>query len=93
MEHFLSVLETYGFQTMCCIALGWFCYTILHKVNEQNEERENKLYEMLLQTQATNQELISTNSEFVEVLKHYNDDLNVIKQDVQTIRTYFDKQS
>ena len=53
---------------------------------EQNKEREDKLYEYIGKAQAVNEQLTKTNSEFVEVLHSYKSDLDTIKNDVTEIK-------
>lgn len=53
---------------------------------DQNKEREDKLYEYLSKAQAVNEQLTKTNSEFVEVLHSYKSDLDTIKNDVTEIK-------
>ncbi|MST75747.1 hypothetical protein FYJ75_12220 [Roseburia sp. MUC/MUC-530-WT-4D] len=53
---------------------------------DQNKEREDKLYEYLGKAQAVNEQLTNTNSEFVEVLHSYKSDLDTIKNDVTEIK-------
>lgn len=53
---------------------------------DQNKEREDKLYEYLGKAQAVNEQLTKTNSEFVEVLHSYKSDLDTIKNDVTEIK-------
>ena len=53
---------------------------------EQNKEREDKLYEYIGKAQALNEQLTKTNSEFVEVLHSYKSDLDTIKNDVTEIK-------
>lgn len=53
---------------------------------DQNKEREDKLYEYLGKAQTVNEELTKTNSEFVNVLNTYKTDLDTIKNDVTEIK-------
>ncbi|MGO5307793.1 hypothetical protein ACTQ1L_12835 [Agathobacter sp. LCP21S3_B2] len=53
---------------------------------DQNKEREDKLYEYIGKAQAVNEQLTKTNSEFVEVLHSYKSDLDTIKNDVTEIK-------
>lgn len=53
---------------------------------DQNKQREDKLYEYLGKVQAVNEELTKTNAEFVTVLNTYKSDLEEIKSDVSEIK-------
>lgn len=53
---------------------------------DQNKQREDKLYEYLGKAQAVNEELTKTNAEFVTVLNTYKSDLEDIKSDVSEIK-------
>ncbi len=69
------------------IALGWFIWKLWTKSQEQNEIRENKLYEVIGNAQVQNDALSRTNSEFVSVLNAYKSDLDTIKNDVAEIKS------
>lgn len=64
----------------------WFIWKLWTKTQTQNEQRENKLYEVIGKAQAQNERLSATNSEFVAVLNAYKDDLQTIKNDVSDIK-------
>ena len=70
----------------CVIFLAWFIWNIWMGQQDQNKQREDKLYEFLGKAQAVNEELTKTNSEFVEVLHSYKSDLDTIKNDVTEIK-------
>ena len=53
---------------------------------DQNKQREDKLYEYLGKAQAVNEKLTKTNAEFVTVLNTYKSDLEDIKSDVSEIK-------
>lgn len=67
--------------------MGWFISKLWNKSQEQNEKREDKLYEVISQAQEQNKELSKTNAEFVNVLNAYKNDLETIKNDVKDIKT------
>lgn len=67
--------------------MGWFISKLWNKSQEQNEKREDKLYEVISQAQEQNKELSKTNAEFVNVLNTYKHDLETIKNDVKDIKT------
>ena len=81
-----TAISTLGFPIVCVLFLGWFIWKIWMSQQDQNKEREDKLYEYLGKAQAVNEELTKTNSEFVEVLHSYKSDLETIKNDVTEIK-------
>ena len=81
-----TAISTLGFPIVCVLFLGWFIWKIWMSQQNQNKEREDKLYEYLGKAQAVNEQLTKTNSEFVEVLHSYKSDLDTIKNDVTEIK-------
>jgi predicted negative regulator of RcsB-dependent stress response len=81
-----TAISTLGFPIVIAIALMWFIWKLWNKTQAQNEQRENKLYEVIGKAQAQNERLSATNSEFVSVLNAYKDDLQTIKNDVSDIK-------
>lgn len=81
-----TAISTLGFPIVCVLFLGWFIWKIWMSQQEQNKEREDKLYEYIGKAQAVNEQLTKTNSEFVEVLHSYKSDLDTIKNDVTEIK-------
>lgn len=81
-----QVITTLGFPIFCVIAMGWFISKLWNKLQEQNEKREEKLYEVIGKAQIQNEQLSKTNAEFVKVLDDYKLDLETIKTDVADIK-------
>ena len=81
-----TAISTLGFPIVCVLFLGWFIWKIWMSQQDQNKEREDKLYECIGKAQAVNEELTKTNSEFVNVLNTYKTDLDTIKNDVTEIK-------
>ena len=81
-----TAISTLGFPIVCVLFLGWFIWKIWMSQQDQNKEREDKLYEYLGKAQAVNEQLTKTNSEFIEVLHSYKSDLDTIKNDVTEIK-------
>lgn len=82
-----TLITTLGFPIVCVIAMGWFISKLWNQSQEQNKQREDKLYEVV--SKAQNERLSITNSEFVKVLNDYKTDLETIKNDVKEIKTQF----
>lgn len=81
-----TAISTLGFPIVCVLFLGWFIWKIWMSQQDQNKEREDKLYEYIGKAQTVNEQLTKTNSEFVEVLHSYKSDLDTIKNDVTEIK-------
>lgn len=81
-----TAISTLGFPIVSVLFLGWFIWKIWMSQQDQNKEREDKLYEYIGKAQAVNEQLTKTNSEFVEVLHSYKSDLDTIKNDVTEIK-------
>lgn len=81
-----TLITTLGFPICVCVALGWFIYKAFEKFTAQSEKREEKLYTVIAQAQATNEKLTQTNAEFLSVLGTYKSDLEDIKADVTEIK-------
>lgn len=80
------LISSLGFPIVCVLFLGWFIWKIWTKQQEQNEKREDKLYSVVADAQATNERLAQTNAGFVEVLRTYQADLDEIKNNVNEIK-------
>lgn len=81
-----TLITSVGFPIVCVLALGWFIYIAFQKFTANAEKREDKLYAIIVEAQATNERLLQTNSEFVLVLDTYKTDLVAIKEDVAEIK-------
>lgn len=71
----MEVIGTLGFPIAVCIALGWFIYK-LYKASEKREE-------LLRAEIKENQE---TNKMAIETIAKYADRLDVIQNDIETIK-------
>jgi len=81
-----QLITTLGFPIFCVIAMVLFISKLWNKSQEQNEKREEKLYEVISKAQIQNEQLSNTNAEFVKVLNEYKTDLETIKTDVADIK-------
>ena len=90
MEQISNMIATLGFPIACVCGLGWFVYVAFNKFLENNEKREEKLYQMIEDAKTTNKKLLETNAEFVKVIEAYNLDLSSIRNDVSIIKRYFE---
>jgi hypothetical protein len=85
----VQIITQVGFPIFCVLALGWFIRNVYDMMVEKSGEREERLYQVIVETQAQNQQLASINAEFAEVLKAYKADLETIREDVSEIKDYF----
>ena len=87
---FVELISALGFPIACVIALGAFVFTIyknttkenkenMEKVQARCKEREEKLYEEIKENRQVIAQSIAT-------LQSYADNLEVIRQDVGTIK-------
>lgn len=81
-----QAISAFGFPVACVIFLAWFIWKIWNNQQDQNQNREEKLYQYLGKANALNEQLTKTNSEFVDVLNTYKSDLETIKNDVTEIK-------
>lgn len=93
MDAWTQLISTVGFPIACVIALGYFVYIAWGKINEQNEKREDKLYDVIVKAQANNEMLLETNKEFVAVLETYKTDITEIKHDIEDIKDIIVKEN
>lgn len=89
MDAWVTLITQVGFPIACVIALGIFIRTVYDTMVEKSGEREDRLYKVIAEAQAQNQQLSAINAEFAEVLRAYKTDLEVIREDVSEIKDYF----
>ena len=87
-----QLITTLGFPIVLVGVLVWFIWRIYNDSKEQNETREEKLYEVISSAQVQNKELSETNAKFVGVLETYKSDLEEIKHDVTDIKSHLNKE-
>lgn len=87
-----QLITTLGFPIVLVGVLVWFIYQIYNDNKVQNEEREEKLYQVIANAQAQNVELSNTNARFVGVLESYKSELDEIKHDVTDIKLTLNKE-
>lgn len=72
-----------GFPIFVCLACGFFLYKMWVRVNEQNEKREEKYNDMLLESYAVSRELLATNKELSETNKLLVDGFSLTLAEIQ----------
>lgn len=83
---FTDMITTIGFPIAACIALGLFIYKMYNTMQQNNKDREEKLYTMLGKSQEQLDKLEETNSSFVRVLESFKEDQEQIKGDINEIK-------
>ena len=83
-----GLITTVGFPIFCVLALGFFIYKSNEKIEKRNEEREEKLYTMLANSQSAIDNAIETNAKFVAQLESMQSNMNRISDDVDDIKEY-----
>ena len=84
----VQIITQVGFPIFCVLALGWFIRNVYDMMVQKSGEREERLYQVIVDAQAQNQQLAATNAEFAEVLRAYKEDLyNTIYYAALTIVT------
>lgn len=73
---FIELISTVGFPIALVIAMGFFIY----KIYKQSVDREEKLMEEI----KINRE---TNTKAIETIAHYNEKLELIREDINEIKT------
>lgn len=81
-----TFITSLGFPICCVVALAFFIWNIWNHSEKRNEDREDKLYDVIIKAQAQNEVLSQTNTEFIEVLRTYKEDIQEIKTDVIDIK-------
>lgn len=87
-----QLITSLGFPIVCVIAMAYAMWKVYIRSEDQNETREDKLYEVIAKAQAQNQELSDTNAKFVSILENYESDLDGIKTDVVDIKSKLAKE-
>ena len=86
LEVFQTAISTLGFPIVMAVTMMWFIFKLWNKQQDQNDKREERLYEVIATAQVQNDALSKTNEKFVLVLNTYKDDLKSIKEDVADIK-------
>lgn len=86
MDAWTQLISTVGFPIACVIGLGYFVYTIYKNMTTENQQREDKLYELIERSNTNNEKLVEVNQEFVKVLETYKTDITDIKHDIADIK-------
>ena len=82
MAAFIELIPSLGFPIACVIALGFFVW----KIYNQSVEREGKLMAEITENRLVNKKAIETIAQFAERFTHVENDVEVIKTDINLIK-------
>lgn len=94
---YLEILQSFGFPIAACVILivairelMKFLAQQYEKITADNKERESKYVEIYTESAKRNDELIKTNSSFVEALNEMRKSLTSVESDVDDIKDYLE---
>ena len=94
---YLEILQSFGFPIAACVILivairelMKFLAQQYEKITSDNKEREAKYVEIYTESAKRNDELIKTNSSFVEALNEMRKSLTSVEADVDDIKDYLE---
>lgn len=83
MEQYISMITTVGFPIAACVAMGGFIWKVYNKMNDNNKDRENKLYETIGKQSSLMTDLANTNAKLAMVISEIKEDIETIKDELQ----------
>lgn len=97
LAYLVEIFPTVGFPIICCGVLGWFIYKFyvdsqkanaenMKQVQERCQEREDKLYNFMIEQQGINREFAEIIAKYDVKLEEIRDDVAVIKTDVEVLK-------
>lgn len=86
-----------GFPIACAVLLGWFCYQIIKRANNQHEESMKQLNtnmdKIMAQSKEREEKLFNEikenreiNAKAIKTIAHYADRLDDIQEDIKEIK-------
>lgn len=72
MEAVITIVQTLGFPIACVVGLGWFAYTFVKRIQDENAAREAK-YQTMLENYGARM------AEIAEALAEIKNDITDIK--------------
>lgn len=94
---YLEILQSFGFPIAACVILivairelMKFLAAQYEKITSDNKEREAKYVEIYTESAKRNDELIKTNSSFVDALNEMRKSLTSVESDVDDIKDYLE---
>lgn len=78
----IELIPTLGFPIVCVIALGFFVW----KIYNQSIVREDKLMAEITENRLVNEKAIETIAQFAERFTHIENDVELIKNDINLIK-------
>lgn len=84
MADYLTIIQTLGFPIACVVGLAFFIYKFSIKIYDSEKEREDKYINMLNKYSEQMDKLEQANADFVIVIGKMRDDINGIKEVLET---------
>lgn len=81
-----ELIASFGFPIVLVIVLGWFIYKIYNDTTANSKEREEKLYSEIEKNRLINEKAIETIQLYAERLTHIEDNVVIIKDDIQELK-------
>lgn len=86
MENIVNVISTVGFPIFCVLALMYFILKTTTRANDENKEREERLYSTINRQSEIMKEMSDTNAKFVEIVNELKIKINEVENDVSDIK-------
>ena len=82
----IQVIVNQGVAIGVALAMGFFIYKAYNDIMTRGKEREQQLYETILNCQAELKKSSETNASFIEILQQMRTELNLIHEDIDKIK-------
>lgn len=82
----LTMISNFGVSIAGCVAMGLFIYKTAMYDRKTVFDREERLRQLVQESNDLNRELSATNANFVKILDNYTKDLSEIKEDIDDIK-------
>lgn len=77
---FAQMISTVGFPIACTIAMGIFIWKAYQAINQNNQNREERLYDIITETQKQLDKAQDNNQQIAKSLKEIQADLATLKE-------------
>ena len=87
MDAVVNVISTVGFPIFCVLALMYFILKSTTRTNDENKDREERLYSTINRQSDIMKEMSDTNTKFVEIVNELKAKISEVENDVSEIKT------
>lgn len=87
MDAVVNVISTVGFPIFCVLALMYFILKSTTRTNDENKDREERLYSTISKQSDIMKEMSDTNAKFVEIVNELKAKIGEVENDVAEIKT------